>query len=166
MLKRLPGHSAWLLFSGLLIALDQWTKVIADSHLVYARPVEVLPVLNWTLHYNPGAAWSFLANAGGWQIWFFTGLAALVAVIMAVWLTRLHERLDRVLAAGLALIIGGALGNAIDRVLYGHVVDFISLHWQQHYFPTFNIADMAITLGAVLFIVDALFVEPKRKKSK
>ncbi|WP_119393417.1 signal peptidase II [Salinibius halmophilus] len=164
MLKRLPGYSAWLILSLVIIGLDQWTKVIADSSLIYNSPVEVLPILNWTLHYNPGAAFSFLGDAGGWQVYFFKTIAFVVSAVMAVWLSRLKDKSELILAIGLALIIGGALGNAIDRILYDHVVDFISFHWQNRYFPTFNIADIAITCGAGLFIVDALFLEPKRTK--
>lgn len=164
MLKRLPGYSAWLLLSLVIIVLDQWTKAIAVANLTYNSPVEVLSVLNWTLHHNYGAAWSFLGDAGGWQRWLFTGIALVVSTVMAVWITRLQQKSELVLAIGLALIIGGALGNVWDRIVLGYVVDFISMHWQNRFFPTFNIADMAITCGAGLFIVDALFLESKRNK--
>lgn len=165
MLNRLPGYSAWLFLSLVIIGLDQWTKIIADGSLVYNSPVEVLPILNWTLHYNPGAAFSFLGDAGGWQVYFFKIIAFVVSAVMAVWMSRLKQKSELILAIGLALIIGGALGNAIDRILYDHVVDFVSFHWQDWYFPTFNVADMAITFGAGLFIFDALFLETKRNKN-
>lgn len=140
----------------LVLGLDQGSKAWALAALDYARPLPVFFWFDLTLHYNPGAAFSFLSNAGGWQRWLFTGLALAVSVGLVIWLWRL-ERKQYMLATGLALVLGGALGNLLDRVLLGHVVDFISVHYGGHYFPTFNIADSAITVGAGLLILDSLF---------
>ena len=147
--------AGWYLLSLLVILLDQWTKNLAVTGLDYGQPVAVLPVFNLTLQYNYGAAFSFLSDAGGWQRWLFTGIAVVVSAVLAVWLYRLQPT-QKLLAAGLALILGGALGNLYDRVVLGYVVDFISVHYQGWYFPAFNIADSAITLGAGLLILDML----------
>lgn len=139
----------------LVILLDQWTKQMVERHLDYAQVIEVLPVFNLTLHYNSGAAFSFLSDAGGWQRWFFSGIAVAVSVVLLVWIYRIASK-QRLLTVALSLILGGAVGNLIDRLYLGHVVDFLSFHWGPHYFPAFNIADAAISIGAVLMIVDML----------
>jgi signal peptidase II len=149
------GATPWYLLAGCIVLFDQVTKALADRLLDYARPVEVLPVFDLTLLYNRGAAFSFLSDAGGWQRWFFTVIAVVVSGLITVWLARL-ERPNRWLQAGLALVLGGAVGNLVDRIAHGHVIDFISVHWQQNYFPAFNLADSAITVGAVLLIVDMI----------
>jgi signal peptidase II len=115
--------------------------------------VAILPVLNFTLQHNSGAAFSFLSDAGGWQRYFFSAVALLVSLVLVVWLHRLR-RDDLLLAVGLGLILGGALGNLWDRVALGYVVDFISVHYRDSYFPAFNIADSAITLGAGCVLLD------------
>lgn len=145
----------WLWLAALVIVLDLGSKALASNLLDYAQPVELLPIFNLTLLHNTGAAFSFLANHGGWQRWLFAAIAIVASLGMTVWLTRLkaHERL---LAASLALIIGGALGNLYDRLMYGYVVDFLSFHWENYYFPAFNLADTAITLGALGLIVESL----------
>lgn len=156
-------NALWFLPSVLAIVLDQWTKALASAHLSYGQPVEVMPGwLNWTLLHNYGAAFSFLSDAGGWQRWLFTGLAGVVSVFFAIWLLKM-PRQAQVLAAGVALVLGGAIGNLIDRLRLGHVVDFIHVYWQNHHFPAFNIADSAITLGVILLLVDALFMEKRRE---
>lgn len=146
------GHSLrWLWLVLVVVLLDQATKWLATSNLIYAQPVVLLPVFNLTLLHNTGAAFSFLADMGGWQRWFF----ALIAVGMTLYLTHwLHKTPphQKLLCMSLALIIGGAVGNAIDRIYLGYVVDFISLHWSNYYYPAFNIADSAITVGAVLMV--------------
>jgi signal peptidase II len=147
----LPGFALALL----VLLLDQSSKQLAEFALDYARPVPVFFWFDFTLHYNTGAAFSFLSGAGGWQRWLFTALATVISLVLAVWLWRL-PRTQLLLGAALALVLGGALGNLVDRVLHGHVIDFISVHWQEHYFPTFNIADSAITVGAALLILDSL----------
>jgi signal peptidase II len=140
----------------LVVVLDQGSKALALSALDYARPVPVLSWFNLTLHYNEGAAFSFLSTAGGWQRWFFTALALVVSGVLVAWLWRLPAT-QRLLGVALALVLGGALGNAIDRVLLGHVVDFISVHYAGRYFPTFNLADSAISVGAVLLLLDSFW---------
>jgi len=146
----------WLWLSAVVLVLDQATKFAADDLLTLYAPVEVLPFFNLSLSYNPGAAFSFLAGASGWQRWFFSVLALGVSVFIVLWIKRLQAH-ERWTAAGLALILAGAIGNLIDRLLYGHVVDFIQLYYDRFYWPTFNIADSAITVGAVILVVHTLF---------
>jgi signal peptidase II len=145
----------WLGLALLVVVLDQWTKGLASANLDYGRPLRLLPVLNFTLQHNSGAAFSFLSNAGGWQRWFFSVVAAVVSVVLLVWLTRLRSS-QALLAASLALILGGALGNLIDRLVLGYVVDFVSVHYGGAYFPAFNVADSAISVGAGLMILDTI----------
>lgn len=150
-----PGTATlrrWLGIALLIIVLDQATKLVFDQWLSYGQRVSVLPIFDFTLLYNRGAAFSFLANQDGWQRWLFT-LIALIASGVIVWLLRRHPR-QTLFCMALTLILGGALGNAIDRLVYGHVVDFLLFYWGNWYFPAFNLADAAITLGAVLLIVD------------
>lgn len=158
------GSLLWLWLSALVIVLDLSTKWLADSTLQMYQQVPVIPGLfSFTLAYNPGAAFSFLADSGGWQRWFFIAVAVGVSVLLVIWLARL-AREKWLEAMALALILGGALGNLYDRVVHGHVVDFILVHWQQSwFFPAFNIADSAITVGAVLLIVDMFW--PRKKTS-
>ncbi len=150
----------WISVSALIIVLDQATKLIANASLAPYAPVPVLPSFNFTLMFNTGAAFSFLAGAGGWQRWFFVGLAAVISIALCIWLYRLEPG-QRRLGFGLSLILGGAVGNLIDRVLYGHVIDFLDLYYKQWHWPAFNIADSAITVGAALMILDSLFDSPK-----
>jgi signal peptidase II len=145
----------WFWLSGVVLILDQVSKWFADSLLGPHEAVPLLPFLDLRKAYNPGAAFSFLSDASGWQRWFFSGLAVLIIGVLVVWLRRLSPGQGRV-ALALALILGGAAGNLVDRVLYGHVIDFIDLYYGTWHWPTFNIADSAITLGAVLLILDAL----------
>ena len=147
-----------------IIVLDQWTKSLATSLLSYGMPVEILPVFNFTLQHNTGAAFSFLADAGGWQRWFFATLSAVVSVMLLVWLFRLQPG-HKIMTASLSCILGGALGNLWDRLEFGYVVDFISVHYQSAFFPAFNIADSAITIGAALMIFDML-VNPEHHQDK
>ena len=151
----------WLALACLSIALDQYTKHLASLYLVYNESVPVLPFLNWTLLHNFGAAFSFLSDAGGWQRYFFTGLAAVVSVIFTVWLLRMPRQL-KLLPLAIALILGGAVGNLIDRATLGYVVDFVHVFYQNHHFPAFNLADSSITLGTILLIIDTFFLEKHR----
>jgi signal peptidase II len=137
-----------------LVLLDQYTKGLATSALEYGRPVEVFPWFNLTLQHNTGAAFSFLSDAGGWQRYFFTVVASVVSIGIAVWLF-LMPRSQKLLALSLGLILGGALGNLWDRVALGYVVDFISVHYRENFFPAFNIADSAITVGAGIMLLDS-----------
>lgn len=148
-----PKHWVWI--TVLVIALDQLTKILADNLLQYRLPLEIMPMFNLTLLYNEGAAFSFLANAGGWQRWFFLVLTSAVSIFLYAWIRKLktHQVLQY---SALALILGGAIGNLIDRAIYGHVIDFLDVYYQQHHWPAFNIADSAIFIGAVLLIIDTI----------
>jgi len=146
----------WLALSLLIIVLDQFTKALANNLLTYGEPFAVLPSFNLTLLYNPGAAFSFLSEASGWQRWFFVVISAGAAVFLALWLRRLKPE-QWLLAFALTLVLGGAVGNLIDRLWLGYVVDFIQVYYREYYFPAFNIADSAISVGAVLLIWDSLF---------
>ncbi|HIQ53297.1 MAG: lipoprotein signal peptidase [Pseudomonadales bacterium] len=152
------GSLVWLWLSVVVIALDQVTKWIAVDTLQMYQQVPIIDGLfSFTLAYNTGAAFSFLADASGWQRWLFAGIAVVVSVVLCVWLARL-DRARRMEAIALALILGGALGNLYDRVIHGKVTDFILVHWQQSwFFPAFNIADSAITVGAALLLLDMFF---------
>lgn len=154
----------WYLLSLVVVIIDQWTKWLAETKLTFHEPVPVIePFLNWTLAYNYGAAFSFLADAGGWQKWFFSGLALVMSLFLIVYLIK-APRKATLLSLGLALVLGGAVGNLIDRLLHGHVIDFIHVHnadvW--HY-PIFNIADMGISIGVAMIVIDMLFLEKKRE---
>lgn len=149
------GMLRWLWLSGLVVVLDLGTKRLAESHLPYGEPQHILPVFNLTLLHNTGAAFSFLAGASGWQRWFFVALAIVISIVLIRWLTKL-PRQDRWLPAGIALVLGGALGNLHDRIVQGYVVDFLHFHWHQYSFPAFNLADSAITVGAIMLAVDLL----------
>jgi signal peptidase II len=151
----------WLWLSSLVVVLDQVTKQIAENTLLLHKPLAVLPGFNWALMYNKGAAFSFLSQAGGWQRWFFIVLSTAISIALIVWLRQLKKD-QRVLSAGIAFILGGAIGNLIDRGVYGHVIDFIQVYYKDFYWPAFNLADSAITLGAGLLIVD-IMIEHKRR---
>jgi len=156
------GSSHWLALALAIIALDQWTKRLVIDQFAEFDSVVLLPVLELMRLHNEGAAFSFLADASGWQRWVFVALGAGVSVGIAVWLFRVPPRGHRLLAAALSLVMGGAIGNVIDRVRFGYVVDFIRVHYEQWYFPAFNVADSAITVGAALLILDSLMhVHPK-----
>lgn len=144
----------WYLLALALILLDQYTKALATESLEYARPVEVFSWFNLTLQHNTGAAFSFLSDAGGWQRWFFTIVAVVISIGLAVWLF-IAPRGHWLLSLSLALILGGAIGNVWDRIVLGYVVDFISVHYRHWYFPAFNIADSAITVGAACMLLDS-----------
>lgn len=146
----------WLWLSALVFVLDQASKLYFDSSLRMYQQIEIIPgFFSWTLAYNTGAAFSLLADHSGWQRWFFAVIAVGVSAVLVVWLYRLPRRGQGWLALGLALVLGGALGNLFDRVVYGHVVDFILVHWQDRwYFPAFNLADCGITAGAGLLVLD------------
>lgn len=151
----------WL--AGLVIALDLFTKVWAVSNLTFAEPVAVMPYLNWTLAYNYGAAFSFLADMGGWQRWFFSGLALVISAVLVVWLAKLPQKLTTE-TLGINLILGGAIGNVIDRFLEGRVTDFIDFYIGTWHYATFNVADMAITIGAGLLLLSELILKPRQEK--
>jgi len=149
------SSSKWyvLLALGVLIA-DQMTKWWAQMSLPMAQPIKVTDFLNWFLIYNPGAAFSFLSQAGGWQRWFFT-VIGIVAAIVIIWLLQKNTH-DRPFCLALSLIFGGAIGNVIDRLLYGAVVDFIDVHYDGWHWPAFNVADSAISIGATLIVINEI----------
>ncbi len=159
------GASNWLWIAVLTMALDQWTKYLVTENLDEFERIILLPVFELMRLHNTGAAFSFLSDASGWQRWMFVGLGVIVSSVILLWLRRLPSRGQNLLAAGLSLVLGGALGNVIDRVLWGHVIDFIRVHYQEHYFPAFNVADTAITIGAALLILDNL-IEYDRTRAK
>jgi signal peptidase II len=157
------GALRWLWLSLATIAADQLSKAwIVNRFELYER-LQLLPVFGLTRMHNTGAAFSFLATAGGWQRWFFIVIAIAVTALVCIWLRRMPRRGQGWLAASLALIVGGALGNVIDRVFRGHVVDFLSVHWDRWFFPAFNIADSAITVGAAILLFES-FYEGRRKR--
>ncbi len=156
----------WIWLSGVVILLDQLTKWMAERALELHIPMSVMPSFNFTLVYNTGAAFSFLSDAGGWQRWFFSLLALAVCIFLLSWLARLDSS-EKWTAFGLSLVLGGALGNLIDRLLYGHVIDFIQWYYQDYYWPTFNIADSTITVGACVLIIYSLFFhEPRSSEAE
>ena len=149
------GKLPWLWLTVLVFVLDQASKFYFEGALNLYQQIVVIPDLfSWTLAYNTGAAFSFLAGQSGWQRWLFALIAIVVSVVLVVWLKRLKPS-ETWLAIALALVLGGALGNLVDRVLFGHVIDFILVHWQNRwYFPAFNLADSAITVGAIMLVID------------
>jgi signal peptidase II len=149
-----------LILSLLVIAADQATKLWVLAALQPREVIPVVPAFNLTLVFNEGAAFSFLAGAGGWQRWFFVGVAVAVSTVLIVWLWRLKPE-ERLTAAGLSLVAGGALGNLIDRLAYGRVVDFLDFYWRAWHWPAFNVADSAITVGVGLLLLEAFL--PKRE---
>ncbi len=156
----------WFALSIVIVIADQLTKFAASSVLCCRPPIELAPFFNLVLAHNPGAAFSFLAGQPGWQRWFFAVIALVAAIVISVLLVR-HARQagQRRFCAALALILGGAVGNLIDRVLYGYVVDFVDLHVSGWHWPVFNLADSAISIGAVLMIIDSLFQGAEVDKS-
>ena len=148
-------QTRWLWLSALVVALDQGTKWMAEAALDPYLPVPLVPSFNLTLMYNEGAAFSFLAGAGGWQRWFFAGLATLITIALGVWLHRLKAT-ERVTAIGIGLVMGGAVGNLIDRMLTGRVVDFIDVYYAGWHWPAFNLVDSAISVGVALLLIATL----------
>ena len=144
----------WLWVSMVVLLLDQCTKLLADAMLVLHQQVTLIPFLALFKAYNPGAAFSFLSEASGWQRWFFVVLALVVIVILLVWLLRLPAA-EKATSLALALILGGAAGNLIDRLVYGYVIDFIDVYYGSWHWPAFNVADAAISVGAFLLLLDA-----------
>lgn len=156
MMMRLPGMLHYAFIGLLVLILDQLTKAWVRASMDLGERIEVLPVLSWLHLENPGAAFSFLATAGGWQRWFFVILALVFSAWLLWELSRLPRQGQRLLALGHGLVLGGAIGNLVDRVHAGAVTDFVLVHWREAYFPAFNVADAAITLGAAIWILMAL----------
>ncbi|MCX7086037.1 MAG: signal peptidase II [Methylococcales bacterium] len=144
----------WLALSLLAVVLDQASKWAVDSSMQLYQSIPLVPYFNLTYVRNTGAAFSFLSEAGGWQRWFFAGLAVVISIVITVWLARLKQH-ETWLAVALSLVLGGAIGNLIDRLAYGYVIDFLDVYYQTWHWPAFNIADSAITLGVVLMLLES-----------
>lgn len=153
----------WLWLTLLAVLLDQGSKLAIDASMQLYESIPVSPFFNLTYVHNPGAAFSFLSEAGGWQRWFFSGLALTISIGITIWLAKLQKH-ETLLAAALSLILGGAIGNLIDRVAYGYVIDFIDVYYGNSHFPAFNIADAAINLGVFLMLAESFgwFGTPKK----
>jgi|SRR5690606_3197408 signal peptidase II len=161
MLLKIPRAACyWYLLALTVVALDLLSKYWVSATLTYGVPVVFTSFFNFTLLHNEGAAFSFLSDAGGWQRWLFTAIALVASVVFAIWIARCAHRLREAFA--LSMILGGAVGNLYDRVQHGYVVDFIVVHYQDYYFPAFNLADSAITLGAIVLIVDMFFTRERK----
>lgn len=155
----------WWALALVLFVLDWVTKQAIEANLFYGQEIAVFPFFDLTLRYNTGAAFSFLAQAGGWQRWFFSLIALAVVVGISWRLVKIAET-NRLESLALTFVLGGAVGNLYDRLVYGHVVDFLQFHWQQSwYFPAFNIADSAITIGVILMLLES-FVTKKQEGTK
>lgn len=152
----------WLLLSLVVIVLDQLTKRLAEVSLIPYQPVPVMPMFNLTLAFNTGAAFSFLSDAGGWQRWFFIVLTLVVVSVLFNWLWRMRAE-ERLHAIAISLVLGGAIGNLIDRVWLGYVVDFLDVYYKTYHYPIFNIADSAITIGVILLIIELFFNDHDKK---
>ena len=151
----------WLSISVFIIIIDQWTKIYAMQHLVLWQPHVVIPdYFNWTLAYNQGASFGFLSHMGGWQRWLFSAIAIIVSAVLLKWLMQLPAR-HKWLATALSLIIGGALGNLIDRIRLQYVIDFIQVHYQHYYWPVFNVADCGVVTGACMLFIYLFFMQEK-----
>jgi len=156
----------WIIIAAVIVIADQLTKWAIIEWIPLYDKVPLNSFINLTHQKNPGAAFSFLADAGGWQRWFFVALSSIVSVVIAVWLWRIRKDGQTVLSAGLAFVLGGAIGNLIDRILLGHVTDFIQVWFGSWAFPSFNVADAGISVGAALLIIDALFLSGREDKQQ
>jgi signal peptidase II len=152
----------WLWLSFLAVILDQATKLAVNSTMQLYQSIQVLPYFNLTYVHNTGAAFSFLSQAGGWQRWFFAGLAIAISIVITFWLARLQKH-EVLLAAALSLILGGAVGNLIDRLAYGYVIDFLDVYYRDWHWPAFNIADSAITVGVALMLAESFGLGKPKK---
>ncbi|MBM37517.1 MAG: signal peptidase II [Woeseia sp.] len=151
----------WIISILLIVTADQLTKLLILKWIPIYEKISINTFINITHHKNSGAAFSFLADAGGWQRWFLILVSLIVIVIIFLWLWQIRHKKHNVLIAGLILVVGGAIGNLIDRILLGHVIDFIQVLFGSWAFPTFNIADACISVGAALLIIDSLFLSDK-----
>jgi len=154
-------YGLWMVLAAVIVGLDLFTKQLAMQHLELYRPRELFSWLNLTLAHNTGAAFSFLAGGSGWQRWFLSGVAVVIVVVLLAWLWRLPHR-ARLLPSALSLVIGGAVGNLVDRIRFGYVIDFIDVHYADWHWPAFNLADSAIVVGVILLLVDGIF--PNRRQ--
>jgi len=156
----------WIIIAAVIAIADQLTKWAIIEWIPLYDKVPLNSFINLTHQKNSGAAFSFLADAGGWQRWFFVALSSVVSVVIAVWLWRIRRDGQTLLSSGLALVLGGAIGNLIDRILLGHVTDFIQVWFGSWAFPSFNVADAGISVGATLLIIDALFISGREERQE
>jgi signal peptidase II len=154
----------WIMLAIVIVIADQITKWAIIQWIPLYDKVPLNSFINLTHQKNPGAAFSFLADAGGWQRWFFTALASAVSIVIVVWLWRIRQQGQLVLSAGLSLVLGGAVGNLIDRVVLGHVTDFFQVWFGSWAFPSFNVADAGLSVGAAFLIIDALFFSGREER--
>lgn len=152
----------WLSISTIIIVLDQISKQLAERSLELYERIAVMPLFNITLAYNEGAAFSFLSDAGGWQRWFFLILTSVISVVLFFWLKKSESKLE---SLAISMVLGGAIGNFIDRLLFGHVIDFLDVYYETHHWPAFNVADMAISGGVMLLIITTFIQQPEKTKS-
>ena len=143
----------WLWLSLIVLILDQWSKIAIKGSMYLYESIAVIPGFKLTYVHNTGAAFSFLSEAGGWQRWFFAAMALIISVVLTVWIYRLKKH-ELLLAVALSLVLGGAIGNLIDRLAYGYVIDFLDVYYQSWHWPAFNVADMAISLGVFLMLLE------------
>jgi len=155
----------YLWLSGLVVVLDQVSKWLMVSWLSLYETVAVIPYFNLTMAHNSGAAFSFLAGAGGWQRWFFVGLALVISIALFIWLKKLSTQ-AKLEAISISMILGGAIGNVIDRLYFGYVIDFLDVYVGSYHWPAFNIADSAIVVGAALLIIDSFRAEPNQDQGQ
>lgn len=160
MFRLVYGTVRWIFLAGLVLLLDQLSKIGISNTMNLYESIQLIPCFQLTYVHNTGAAFSFLSDAGGWQRWFFIGLSSVVSVALCVWLSRLPSQATWQ-STGLALILGGALGNLIDRLLYGYVIDFLDVYYKTWHWPAFNIADSAITIGVLILLLDSFRQERK-----
>ncbi len=157
---------SWLLLSAFVVVVDQLVKTAVSSELALCMPgrcesIQILPVFQLTRLHNPGAAFSFLADAGGWQRWFLVVISSSVSLVIMAWILRLRKEQGWVLAVALSLILGGAIGNLADRVMLGYVIDYVVVHYGDWYFPAFNVADSAVSVGAAFLVLDMFIMRPQ-----
>ncbi len=155
----------WLWLSLVTLILDQWSKIAIDSSMRLYESIALFPGFNLTYVHNTGAAFSFLSEAGGWQRWFFAAMALIISVVLTIWLARLKKH-ETLLAVALALVLGGAIGNLIDRLAYGYVIDFLDVYYQSRHWPAFNIADSAISVGVFLMLLESFGIGVKSVKNE
>lgn len=153
----------WMIIAAVIVVVDQITKGIATAELKMTEAVTVMSMFNFTLIHNEGAAFGFLDDAGGWQRWFFTMISLVVSIVLVFWIKSLKQE-EKIQALGFSFILGGAIGNLIDRIYLGYVIDFIDIYYNASHWPAFNIADSAITIGVVILIVDTVFPNLFKRK--
>jgi signal peptidase II len=154
----------WLWLSLVTLILDQWSKIAIDGSMRLYESIALFPGFNLTYVHNTGAAFSFLSEAGGWQRWFFAAMALIISVVLTIWLSRLKKH-ETLLAIALALVLGGAIGNLIDRLAYGYVIDFLDVYYHSRHWPAFNIADSAISVGVFLMLLESFGIGVKSAKA-